>query len=58
MQLQQLDNILLNLVVVFEARRIKGVTPLRAAEAAKQLAHDPCNARGNKRFHTDSVASA
>ena len=25
------------LVVVFEARRIKGVTPLRAAEAAKQL---------------------
>ena len=29
--------ILLNLVVVFEARRIKGVTPLRVAEAAKQL---------------------
>ena len=29
--------LLLNLVVVFEARRIKGVTPLRAAEFAKQL---------------------
>ena len=27
----------LNLVVVFEARRIKDVTPLRATEAAKQL---------------------
>ena len=25
------------MVVVFEARRIKGVTPLRATEAAKQL---------------------
>ena len=31
-----LDYLLLNLVVVFEARGIKGVTPLRAAEAAKQ----------------------
>ena len=29
--------LLLNLVVVFGARRIKGVTLLRAAEAAKQL---------------------
>ena len=28
--------LLLNLVVVFEACRIKGVTQLRAAEAAKQ----------------------
>ena len=36
MKLQKLDDPLLNLVVVFEARRIKGVTPLRAAEAAKQ----------------------
>ena len=35
-KLQKLDDLLLNLVV-FEARRIKGVTPLRAAEAAKQL---------------------
>ena len=34
--MQKLDDPLLNLVVVFEARRIKGVTPLRAAEAAKQ----------------------
>ena len=30
-------DLLLNLVVVFGARRIKGVTLLRAAEAAKQL---------------------
>ena len=37
MKLQKLDDPLLNLVVVFEARRIKGVTPLRAAEAAKQV---------------------
>ena len=37
MKLQKLDDLLLNLFVVFEARRIKGVTPLRAAEAAKQL---------------------
>ena len=33
-KLQKLD-FLLNLVYVFEARRIKGVTPLQAAEAAK-----------------------
>ena len=32
-----LDDLLLNLVVVFEARRIKGVTLLWAAEAANQL---------------------
>ena len=37
MKLQKLDDLLLNLVVVLAARRIKGVTPLRAAEAAKQL---------------------
>ena len=37
MKLQKLDHLLLNLVVVFETRRIKGVTPLQAAEAAKQL---------------------
>ena len=36
-KLQKLDDLLLNLVVVFDVRRIKGVTPLRAAEAAKQL---------------------
>ena len=35
-KLQKLDVLLLNLVAVFEARRIKGVTPFRAAEAAKQ----------------------
>ena len=35
--MQRLDDILLNLVVVFEAHRIKGVTPLRATKAAKQL---------------------
>ena len=37
MKLQKLDDLLLNLVVLFEARRIKGVTLLRAAEVAKQL---------------------
>ena len=37
MKLHTLDDLLLNLVVVFEAHRIKGVTLLRAAEAAKQL---------------------
>ena len=37
MKLQKLDDLLLNLVVVFETHRIKGVTLLRAAEAAKQL---------------------
>ena len=35
-KLQKLDNLLLNLVAVLKARRIKGVTPLRTAEAAKQ----------------------
>ena len=33
----KLDDLLLNLFVVFEAHRIKGVTLLRAAETAKQL---------------------
>ena len=37
MKLQKLDVLLLNLVVVFEARGIKGVTPFCVAEAAKQL---------------------
>ena len=37
MKLQKLDDLLLNLVVVFGARRIKGVTPLWVAEVAKQL---------------------
>ena len=32
-----MDHLLLNLVVVLEAHRIKGMTPLWAAEAAKQL---------------------
>ena len=35
--MQKLDDLLLNLVVVFDACRIKGVTPLWAAEAAKQV---------------------
>ena len=35
-KLQKLDVLLLNLVVVFEASRIKGVTLFWAAEAAKQ----------------------
>ena len=37
MKLQKLDILLLNLVVVFEARGIKGVTPFWVAEATKQL---------------------
>ena len=37
MKLHKLDDLLLNLVVVFEARRIKGVTPLWGAETEKQL---------------------
>ena len=37
MKLQKLDVSLLNLVVVFEARGIKGMTPFWVAEAAKQL---------------------
>ena len=32
-----MDVLLLNIVVVFEARGIKGVTPFWVAEAAKQL---------------------
>ena len=36
-RIHKLDDLLLNLFVVFEARRIKGVTLLRAAEVAKQL---------------------
>ena len=51
MKLQKLDN----LVVVFEARIIKGVTPLRAAEAAKAAGY-PCKARENNRSHTDSIS--
>ena len=35
--MKKLDDLILNLVVAFEARRIKGVTPLWVAEAAKQL---------------------
>ena len=34
-KLQKLDDLLLNSVVAFEAHRIKGVTPHRAAETAK-----------------------
>ena len=34
-KLQKLDTLLLNLLVGFEARRITGMTPLRATEAAK-----------------------
>ena len=37
MKLHKLDDLLLNVVVVFEARRIKGVTPLLGTETAKQL---------------------
>ena len=37
MKLQKLDDPLLNLVFVFEAHRIKGVTLLWVIEAAKQV---------------------
>ena len=37
MKLQKLDKLLINLVVVFEAHRIKDMILLWAAEAAKQL---------------------
>ena len=37
-KVQKLDDLMLNLVVVFEPHRIKGVTLLWATEAAKQLA--------------------
>ena len=37
MKLQKLDDPLLNLIVVFEGRRIKGVSPLQASDAVKQL---------------------
>ena len=46
-----MDDLLLNLVVVFEARRIKGMTPLRTTEAGY-----PRKARENKRSHTDSIS--
>ena len=51
MKLQKLDDLLLNLVVMFEARRIKGVTPLRAAEAG--YLH---KVREITRSHTDSIS--
>ena len=51
MKLQKLDN----LVVVFEPRIIKGVTPLWAAEAAKAVGYS-CKARENNRSHTDSIS--
>ena len=37
MKLQKLSDLLVNLVDVFEARKIKGVTPLRTAKAAIRL---------------------
>ena len=43
-------NLLLSLVVVFEAHKIKGVTLLWATEAGYS-----CKARENKRSHTDSI---
>ena len=37
MKFQNLDNLLLNVVGVFGGHRIKGVPPLQAEKAAKQL---------------------
>ena len=48
LKLQKLDDLL---VVGFGVRRIKGMTPLRVAEAAYS-----CKARENKRSHTDSIS--
>ena len=50
--------ILLNLVVVFEARRTKHMTPFRAAEVAKQLVICVAKERENKRSHTDSISQS
>ena len=47
---ESLVNLLLSLVVVFEACKIKGVTLLWATEAGY-----PRKARENKRSHTDSI---
>ena len=55
MKLQKLDNLLLNLVVVFEAHRIKGMTPFRAAEAPMQLVIRVRYVLRNVYSHTDSI---
>ena len=55
MKLQKLDDLLLNLVCVFEVRRIKGVTLLRAAEAAK-LVIGIRHRKHDKHSHTDSIS--
>ena len=52
--MQKLDDLLLNLVV-FEAHRIKSMTPLQAVESAKQLHGYPQKAQENKRSHADSI---
>ena len=52
-KLQKLDDLMLNLVVVFEARRIrrKSASGRRGCKAAGY----PRKARENKRSHTDSI---
>ena len=49
-----MTDLLLNLLVVFEAHRIKGMTLLWAAEAANQLVIRVRS--GNKYSHTDSIS--
>ena len=51
MKLQKLDDLLLNLVVMFEAHRIKGVTPLQVTEAGY-----PRKVWENMHSHTDSIS--
>ena len=52
-KLQKLDDLLLNVVVVFEARRIKvSVSGRRGCKAAGY----PRKAHENKRSHTDSIS--
>ena len=54
-KLQKFDEPQLNLVVVFEARRIKGVTLLQPAEDCKTAVYLR-KVWGNKCFHTDSIS--
>ena len=44
-----------NLVVVFEARRMKGITPLQSDHRGCKAAGYLSKARKNKHSHTDSI---
>ena len=53
-KLQKVDDQLLKLIFVFDARRIKGVSPFRPAKAAKQLVIRV--SRRKISAHTDSIS--